>query len=85
MKFLESIISFLLGVFWALLIISAFFTFEMFYPLGLLNAIVMTILSSSFWLLIIIFLEIANVQFEKLKEARKQTKILESIQNRLNE
>lgn len=84
-KFLENIISFLLGIFWALLILSALILFKSFYPLGVVTAIVIAVLSTAFWLLIIIFLEIANIQIEKLKEEKRQTKLLESIKHRLNE
>lgn len=41
-------------------------------------------ISTAFWLLIIIFLEVANIQIEKLKEAKRQTHILEAIKNKLN-
>jgi len=76
---LENVISFLLGLFWALLIISALIIFKSFYNISILFAIVVVIASSTFWLLLIIFLEIANIQIEKLKELKKQTKILESL------
>ena len=81
---LENIISFLLGIFWALLILSAFFFFTTFIKNGLLTAIVFTVLSSIFWLMFIVFLEVCNIQIEKIKELKRQTKILESIKNRLN-
>ncbi|WP_281950939.1 hypothetical protein [Nitrosophilus kaiyonis] len=82
---LENVISFLLGIFWALLILSAFFFFQSFINLGFLPALVAVILSSVFWLLFIVFLEIANIQVEKIKELKKQTRILESIKHKINE
>jgi len=80
---LENVISFLLGIFWALLIISALILFKSFYTLGILPALVAVIISSVFWLLFIVLLETLNLQIEKLKEIKKQTEILESIEKRL--
>lgn len=82
---LENIISFLLGAFWALFIISAFFFFQSFIPLGIVPAVVAVLISSLFWLLFIVFLELANLQIEKIKEMKKQTRLLESIKHKLNE
>jgi len=82
---LENIISFLLGIFWALLALSAFFSFMIFKDSGLLEAVVAALFSSVFWLLIILFLEIANIEIEKVKELKKQTKILELIKHKLYE
>ncbi|WP_187646763.1 hypothetical protein [Nitrosophilus labii] len=82
---LENVISFLLGIFWALLILSALILFKTFYPLGILPALVAIILSSAFWFILIILLEMANIQIEKLKEIKRQTEILEIIKKRLYE
>ncbi len=82
---LENVVSFLLGIFWALLISSAVLLFEIFYPVGLLPAIVAATLSTVFWLLFIVFLELVNIQIEKLKEIRRQSEILNSIKKALDE
>jgi len=75
----------MLGIFWALLLLSAFFFFRSFISLGILPALTAVIFSTVFWLFFIIILEMANLQIEKIKELKKQTEILESIEKRLYE
>ncbi len=82
---LENIISFLLGVLWTLLGVSLFLTFTIFYHSGLFYAIALSLLVAAFWLFWIIVLEMANIQIEKLKEVKKQTRLLQEIRHRLQE
>ena len=82
---LEIVISFLVGVLWALMLISVVLTFLSLLHAGVVIAISLSLLVASFWLFMIVILEMANIQIEKLKELRHQSQILESIEKRLYE
>jgi len=80
---LENIIGFLLGVVWALMIISALFLFLLFWHSGILIAVGIVLIDITFWLFFILLLELAALQIEKRNELKKQTEILEEIQKKL--
>ncbi|WP_200762173.1 hypothetical protein [Nitrosophilus alvini] len=80
----EVLISFLLGISWALALLSALFAFDFFYPFGLFTAIAGAIFGAFFWLVLIIFLEIASLQIDKYRELKQQTKLLSEIKDRLS-
>ncbi|BCD62358.1 hypothetical protein NitYY0826_C1234 [Nitratiruptor sp. YY08-26] len=80
---LENVISFLLGVLWTLMGISVFFVFITTYHSSIIFAIALSLLIAAFWLFIIVVLEMANLQIEKLKEMKKQTRLLQEIRHRL--
>ncbi len=82
---LEYAISFLLGVLWALLGLSVALVFLSFYKISLFTAISFSLLVACFWLFLIVILEIANIQIDKLKELKHQSQLLESIEKRLYE
>ena len=86
MKFsvLENIISFLLGVLWTLLGIFVLFTFLVNYKTSIIFALGMSVLMATFWLFWIVLMEMARVQIEKLKELQKQTRLLQSINDKLS-
>ncbi len=83
--FLGIVISFLLGVLWALMAISVLLTFFSLFHSSFVAAIALSLLVGAFWLFLIVILEMANIQIEKLKELRRQSEILESIEKRLYE
>ncbi len=83
-SFLENIISFLLGVLWTLLGVSVFVTFMLFYHSGILFAIAVSFLVVAFWLFLIVIVEMAHIQIEKLKELQKQTRFLQSLHDSLS-
>ncbi len=80
---LEGIINFFLGVFWALLLLSAFLAFESFYMFGFFPALFSAFISSIIWIILIVVLEMANIQIQKYKEIKKQTEILERLEKKL--
>jgi membrane associated rhomboid family serine protease len=75
----ETIISFLLGAAWALVLLGAIFLFWSFLPFGVVIALMAALVGSIFGLLSVVLLEVAALQFEKMRELRRQTKILEAI------
>ncbi len=84
-SWLEIVISFLLGVLWALLGLSVALVFFSFYKVSFFAALSFSILVACFWLFLIVFLEMANIQIDRLKELKEQTRILQKIEKRLYE
>ncbi|MDR2100548.1 MAG: hypothetical protein LBP40_06970 [Campylobacteraceae bacterium] len=78
-SYIQFLISFLLGVSWAFVILSAvlfFFIFARFsFFIGLLSAFIGAI----FGLFMVLIVEIFNVQIQKLEELKRQTKLLETF------
>ena len=83
-RFAETIISFLLGAAWALVLLGAIFLFWSFLPFGFIIALMAGMIGSLFGLFLVVMLEVASLQFEKLRELKHQREILESIQASLN-
>ena len=79
----ETILSFLLGVSWALLVLGALLTFQSFIEFGLLTAIFSTIVFIFIFLFVILILETMNLFRESHEEKRKQTKLLFDIRELL--
>ena len=81
-------ISFLLGVAWALVVIGAFYTFYTYYQISFFYAVVMTFFGALPGLFFVLVLEYMISGIERLEELRKQTALLEQIagerQNGLN-
>jgi len=75
----EKIISFLLGASWAIVLFGALITFKIFIMLGLILAIFITLLYIIVTLFLILALDAFMVNKERLKEAKKQTHLLEKI------
>ena len=75
----DRIISFLLGASWAIVIFGALITFKstLFFGLGL--ALFLTILYIVTSLFMILALDAFSINREKLQEAKKQTKLLEKL------
>jgi fatty acid desaturase len=81
--FAETIVGFLLGAAWALVLFGALFFFWSFLPFGLFIALVAGLVGSLFGLLCVVLLEVASVQFEKAREMKRQTRLLEEIHDAL--
>jgi len=75
----EKIISFLLGASWAIVLFGALITFKIFIALGIVLAIFATLCYVIVSLFLILILDAFAVNKERLREAKKQTKLLEKI------
>ncbi|MEA3228164.1 MAG: hypothetical protein U9P38_03725 [Campylobacterota bacterium] len=75
----ERIISFLLGASWAIVIFGALIVFKTFLVLGLGLSLFITISYIVTSLFFILLLDAFMVNKQRLKEAEKQTKLLEKI------
>ena len=80
---LRSVISFLSGVLWALMLLSLAFVFHALYQTSLLYALMIALLVAAFWLVWIVLLELVNIQLDKLHELQKQTRLLHEIKQKL--
>ncbi len=84
LAWLENIVSFLLGVLWTLLGLSVLFIFLANYKTSIAFALALSVLIATFWLFWIVILEMARIQIEKLKELKRQTKLLQSLHDKLS-
>ena len=80
----ERLISLLQGASWALVVVGATVSFSIFYPFGFFTALIGAFLGSLGGLFFVILFEIAHQQSEKLEEIKKQTKLLEKIDEKLS-
>jgi len=78
-SFLGFLINFLLGVVWALAILTVAFTLKSYMVLGFGVAILISLFASLPSLFLIVILEFILSSEEKSDEMRKQTKLLEDI------
>ena len=78
-SFLGFLINFLLGVVWALAILTVTFTMRTYISVGIDIAIIISLFALLPSLFFIIILEFILSGEEKLEESRKQTKLLEEI------
>ncbi len=81
----EILINFLLGAAWAFALLGAAYLFWSFLPFGFLIAFMAAIIGSLFGLFLVIFLELATLQFEKYRELKRQTHLLEAIRKELRD
>ena len=79
----ETILSFLLGVSWALLVLGTLLTFDSFLDFGFMTAIFASIIFIFMFLFLILILETMNLYRESHEEKRKQTKLLFDIRELL--
>ena len=79
----ETLLSFLLGISWAVLILGGLLTFKTFLDFGLFTAILATIIFIFITLFFILVLETMNVFRDGHEEKRKQTKLLYDIRELL--
>jgi uncharacterized membrane protein (DUF106 family) len=75
----EKIINFLLGASWAFVIVGALLTFKVFFSFGFGFSLFLTIMFVIISLLVVVLLEALLINKERLKEAKKQTQLLEKI------
>jgi len=75
----ERIVSFLQGASWALVLFGAFFTFKFSISFGLPFALFFTILYILFSLFALLLLDAFAVNKQRLREAKKQTELLEKL------
>ncbi len=74
------------GASWAAVIIGAYLFFTLFYPFGLIMALIGAFFGASIGLFMVIFFEMANLKLEIYHEKQKQTlllqKMLSTLQNK---
>lgn len=80
-SYFEILLSILLGVSWALVLIGGVKLFLMFLSFGVIFAISAGFFGSLFGLFLVLLVELTFIQVEKLKEIKKQTRLLEIIAN----
>jgi len=80
----DRIISFLLGASWAIVFFGALITFKTFIILGFSLSLFITILFVLFSLFMTLALDAFMINREKLRELKKQTKLLEELQIKHN-
>ncbi len=81
----EILTNFLLGAAWALALLGAVYLFWSFLPFGLLIAFMAAIVGSLFGLLLVVFMELVLLQFDKYREMKRQTHLLETIRKALHD
>ncbi|OQX74019.1 MAG: hypothetical protein B6D59_03755 [Campylobacteraceae bacterium 4484_4] len=67
------------GVSWGVVIIGAYLFFTLFWPFGLIVALIGAFFGATIGLFFVIFFEMAHISFERLKEEHKQTKHLKEL------
>ncbi len=77
------VVSFLLGVSWAIVLIGAATSFLSFYHDSFLFAIVSALIGAIPGLVAVVLLEYFITDKEKLDELKKQTRLLEEIEKKL--
>jgi hypothetical protein len=75
----ERIISFLLGASWAIVLFGALLTFKLFMGFGVILALFLSIFYTVFALFFVLALDAFMVNKDRLKEAKKQTQLLEKL------
>lgn len=81
---IERLISLLQGASLALAILGVFYSFSLMYPLGLFLALLSGFLGALPGLTFVVIFELANIQFEKLREIQKQNLLLEEVLQKLS-
>ena len=81
----EKLLSLLQGAAWALVVVGSVSFFFTFYHFGLIVAILCAFIGALLGLFFVVVFEIAQVQIDKLKELKKQTKLLEKLASKYNE
>jgi len=75
-KGFDGLVSFLQGASWATVVIGAYLFFTLFYPFGLIVALVGGFFGAAIGLFMVVFFEMAHTQEEALKEQKEQTRLL---------
>jgi hypothetical protein len=75
----EKLLSLLQGASWALAIAGSVYLFLLFLPFGFIIAFIVALFSFLGAFFFVIVFEMAHIQIEKLEELRKQTALLERL------
>ena len=75
----DSLVSFLQGASWGTVIVGAYLFFTLFYPFGLIVALIGAFFGATIGLFMVVFFEMAHTQEEVLKEQKEQTEILRQM------
>ena len=75
-KKFDSLVSFMQGASWGIVIIGAYLFFTLFYPFGLIVALIGAFFGATIGLFMVVFFEMAHTQEEALVEQKEQTKLL---------
>jgi membrane associated rhomboid family serine protease len=75
----DSVVSFMQGLSWAVVIVGAYLFFTLFYPFGLIIALIGAFFGASFGLWMVVFFEMAHTKQQMHKEKIKHTRLLEKI------
>ncbi len=67
------------GASWGAVIIGAYLFFTLFYPFGLIIALIGGFFGASIGLFMVIFFEMANLKLEIYREKKEHTKLLKRI------
>jgi hypothetical protein len=78
-KNFESIVSFMQGASWAVVVLGAFLFFTLFDSFGLIVALIGGFFGASIGLFMVIFFEMAHIKQEMHKEKIKHTALLEKM------
>jgi hypothetical protein len=78
-SYIEFLISFLLGVSWALVFLGAVLFFFIFLRFGFFIGLLCAFVGAIFGLFMVLAVEIFSVQIQKLSELKRQTKLLETL------
>jgi len=79
----DRIISFLLGASWGIILFGAYLTFKISISFGLTFALFSTLLFIVFGLFLLLMLDSFSINRLRLDEAKKQTALLEKIENKM--
>lgn len=77
--FFEKLLSLLQGAAWALVVVGFFVSFVNLYHLGILIAVFGAFIGSLAGFFFVIIFEVVQIQFEKLREMKRQTALLEKL------
>ncbi len=75
----EKILSFMQGASWGAVIIGAYLFFTLFYPFGLIIALIGGFFGASIGLFMVIFFEMAHLKLAIYKEKQEHTKLLKRM------
>ncbi len=78
-KNFDSLVSFMQGASWGVVIVGAYLFFTLFYPFGLIVALVGGFFGATIGLFMVVFFEMAHTQEEALLEQKEQTKLLREL------
>jgi len=78
-KSFDSLVSFMQGASWGIVIIGAYLFFTLFYPFGLIVALIGAFFGATIGLFMVVFFEMAHTQEEALYEQKEQTKLLREL------